>query len=225
MAHKYYMLVASLPYLAPFERLERLPITRLKLEQRLSALRPDHAADFAAAERVVVWQRDESGKTDADVLARFRHALETIGSPSLRAFVTFRMDMRTVVAGLRRRHAGEPAPTADEPWGTQPRADFVRHHWDKPDFGLGTRYRWIGEAARLLGERDALGLERLLMSVVWTRLGHAAESDPFGFEAVFAFAFKWDIASRWLSYQPAAAATRFGELVTNALGEHHESFA
>ena len=56
------------------------------------------------------------------------------------------------------------------------------------------------------------------MSVVWTRLGHVAESAPFGFEAVFAFAFKWDIATRWLSYQPAAAATRFGELVKNALG-------
>ena len=54
MAHQYYMLVASLPYLEPFERMERLPLTRLRLEQRLSALRPDHAADYAAAERVVV---------------------------------------------------------------------------------------------------------------------------------------------------------------------------
>ena len=176
-------------------------------------------------ERLVEWQRQEPGKTDADVVARYRHALEVIRSPSLRAFVTFRMDQRTIVAGLRRRHAGEPVPGTDEVFGTQPRADWIRHNWDKPDFGLGTRHPWVGEAARLLGERDALGLERLQMNIVWTRLGHVAESDPFGFEAILAFVFKWDIASRWLSYQPAAAATRFGELVTNALGEHHELFA
>ena len=225
VTHRYYTLVASLPYLEHFERLERNPITRLRLDQRLSSLRLDHGNELEEAERLVEWHREAPGKTDADVVERFRHALAVIETPSLHAFVSLRMEQRTVMAGLRRRQRGEPAPAAHEVWGTEPRAAWVRTHWDQPDFGLATHYPWVGEAARLVRERNALGLERLLMNIVWTRLGHIVESDPFGFEAVFAFVFKWDIASRWLSYQPASAAKRFGELVMNALGEHDAQFA
>ncbi len=46
----YYDLVASLPHLPHFERAERLPITRLRLDQRLRLLKPAHADQLARAQ-------------------------------------------------------------------------------------------------------------------------------------------------------------------------------
>lgn len=125
------------------------------------------------------------------------------------------------MAGLRRRLRGAPPPT-DTAWGVRARADWIRQHWDAPDFGLGGRYPWIKEAARLLESRTALELERLLMNVMWRRLSRAADEQPFGFQSVFSFAFKWDIVHRWLSYQADAAVERFQELVTEGMREYQE---
>ena len=72
---------------------------------------------------------------------------------------------------------------------------------------------------------DALGLERLLMDVVWRRLERIAETRPFGFEEVFAYVFRWDIAARWLAYGVDGAIARFDELVAEGMREHRQIFA
>ena len=62
----YYDLVASLPYLPHFERAERLPITRLRLDQRLRLLKPAHADQLARAQSLVRWRPERLlGTTDA----------------------------------------------------------------------------------------------------------------------------------------------------------------
>ena len=218
----YYMLVASLPRLEPFERAERLPINRERLEQRLRNLDSDHAKQLAEAQSLVEWRQQPIGRTDAEAVALYQRVMSRLSHPALSAFVAFRMDQRTVMAGLRRRHRGDSAPMAGEVWGFPPRADWVRRHWEAPDFNLSAHYPWINEARRLLEARSALQLERLLMNVVWERLGRVADVRPFGFEAVFTFAFKWDIVNRWLTYQAEAAIERFSELVTEGLREYQQ---
>ena len=53
---EYITLVSSLPYLPPFEKAERSPITRLRLEQRLHSLEADDAKQLAIAEALVSWR-------------------------------------------------------------------------------------------------------------------------------------------------------------------------
>jgi len=224
MARSYYMLVASLPRLVHFERAERMPINRQRLEQRLRNLDPSHAGQLSEASRLVEWRQQPAGRTDTEAVELYRRVTSRLTHPVLRAFVEFRMDQRTVMAGLRRRQAGDPAPPAGETWGIPPRADWVRRHWEAPDFNLGGHYPWINEARRLLEARSALELERLLMNVVWQRLGRVADTRPFGFESVFAFSFKWDILNRWLSYQAEAAVERFRELVTEGMREYQKQY-
>ena len=77
----------------------------------------------------------------------------------------------------------------------------------------------------MLEAGDALGLERLLMDAVWTRLGRIADRSPFGFEPVIAFVFRWDILQRWLSYNAELAKTRFQELVAEVTREQQQLFA
>jgi hypothetical protein len=69
-----------------------------------------------------------------------------------------------------------------------------------------------------------LELERLLMTVVWNTVDRTAQTDPFGFDVVLAYLFKWDIVKRWLSYERAAARERFDELVTEVMGERGRLF-
>jgi hypothetical protein len=84
---EYITLVSSLPYLPPFEKAERSPITRLRLEQRLHSLEADDAKQLAIAEALVSWRLSlAKPKTDKEMVLRCRVALQTITQPALREF-------------------------------------------------------------------------------------------------------------------------------------------
>ncbi len=213
MASEYYTLIASLPHLPRFEKAERLPISRLKLEQRLRMLDPEDAEQLARAEALASWQMTlAKPRTDTDMVARYQEALPLM-QPVLREFLEFRFGLQTLVAALRRRLAGLPVPARGEAWGTGPWLSTIERHWDEPDFGLSKVNGWLPETRGYLERQDALALERRLMTVVWDWLSRIAEGNPFGFEAVLSYVFRWDLLRAWLARDPAAAKTRFQALI------------
>jgi hypothetical protein len=214
-ADNYITLVVSLPYLPPFEKAERLPITRLRLQQRLNILSADHAQQLANAEALISWRPTLlKPKSDKDMAARYRVLLQNTTHPLLRDFVAFRIDQQTVVAALRLREAGLEAETFAQLAGLNRWTRHIVAHWNDADFQLSFMYPWLPEALRLLKARDACGLDRLLMTVVWQRLSRMSDSNPFGFEAVFAFVFKWDMLQAWFARDPIKAKSRFQEIIT-----------
>jgi len=214
MAASYLTLVASLPYLPPFERAERSPITRLRLEQRLHILEADDARQLAKAEALVSWRMSlAKPKTDTEMVQRYRAVLREISHPALREFIEFRMDQQTILAGLRQRNAGLDPSCLTGIAGASRWAGFIASHWDDPDFKLAKIYPWIPEARSFLEANDAQALDRLLMDIIWRRLSRMAESNSFGFEAVFAFVFKWDILQAWLARDASNAKSRFQDLI------------
>ena len=201
MGTAYYTLVGSLP---------RLPISRLKLEQRLRMLSPGDAEELARAEALAGWQMSlAKPRTDAAMAERCREALETTRQPALREYLEFRFGLQTLVAALRLRKAGFPVPKGNPFWGIGPEIATVLRHWDEPDFRLVRQHPWLPEARGLLDNPDARILERLLMAVLWQRLARIAESDPFGFGEVVAFVFRWDLLRACVARDPAAAKARF----------------
>ena len=221
----YYTLVASLPRLSHFETAAWLPLSRKRLDQRLSMLSLEDAQQLRLAENLVEWQRQPITRTNEQVAEQYRKFMPNIADPSLREFVEYRMAQRSALVALRRRRLGLPAPEADQVWGVGPWLTLTVTAWDREDLGLGHLLPWIGEAARLLEIGDAMQLERLLMDAVWTRLGRIAERSPFGFEPVIAFVFRWDILQRWLSYNAESGKTRFQELVVEVTREQQKLFA
>jgi hypothetical protein len=221
----YYTLVTSLPQLPHFEAAVWLPLSRKRLDQRLSMLTLEDGRQLRFAENLVEWQRQPITRTDAQVAEQYRRLMPNIPDPSLREFVEYRMAQRTALVALRRRRLGLGAPDAGEVWGVGPWLKLTASAWDREDLGLGHLLPWIGEAARLLEIGDAMRLERLLMDAVWTRLGRIAERSPFGFEPVIAFVFRWDILQRWLSYNAESGKTRFQELVAEVTREQQQLFA
>src|SRR6476659_2913131 len=112
----YYDLIASLPYLPHFEREERLPITRLRLEQRLALLRPDHAEQLARARALIPWRPQRLLDPREDELAAdYSAMMDSPIEPGLKEYIAFRMDQQTVLAALRMKQEGLGLPSGV--WG------------------------------------------------------------------------------------------------------------
>jgi hypothetical protein len=222
---QYIALLASLPPLPRFDRAERLPINEDRLAVRLRMLEGE---DMAMVERVasfLAWQRQPVERTDAQVVTIFKEIVPVASeNPSLMAMIEFRMTERTIMAALRRRHRGMSAPTPGEEWGVGSWVQHIERNWEDPDFKLGKILPWVPQARQYLEAGETLALERLLMTLVWQRVDRLTENDPFGFEDVLAYLFKWDILQRWLSYDRDAARVRFDNLLTEVIGEQNRLF-
>lgn len=209
----YYTVVASLPHLHYFATAERLPVSRLRLEQRLRMLNADEAEQIFKAESLVGW-RPAVGKlrSGGNTAAHYKRALQSIIQPALREFVEYRLDMQTVLAALRMRQAGlEPQQIPG--WELGRWVKPIEAHWGAADFHLGKVYPWLPEANNYLSTANAMALDRLLMETVWRKLSRLGDVNPFGFEAITAFVFKWDILQAWLLRDAGAAKQRFQILI------------
>lgn len=219
MGTRYYMLVSSLPHLPHFLRADRLPINPQRLLWRRACLTERDAADLKLALDLLHWPRHKAAELDAQVDAQYRHAMSHIHDVALRGFVDDTMGQRSVLAALRRKARQMPAPSAEERCGVGRWELILRDRWEREDFGLSSLFPWLSRAKAFLAEGQALELEKLQMEVTWAGASRIADADPFGFQAVFAYVFKWDVLSRWLSHNAGKAAERFTKLVEEVIHE------
>lgn len=209
----YFTLIGSLPHLPAPDRAERLPINRQRLLPRFAMLDERETRDLALAGDLLFWERSAAFESDAEVNRRTTWSLREISHPGLRRFVEYWMELRTVLAALRRQARGMGATSEGETWGVGPRALWIERNWDQPDYRLGAVHPWIGEARELLAAGRAEELQRLETDLLWKYLSRVAEPDPFSFDAVYAYRFKWYLLDRWLARDPEAATERFRHLV------------
>ncbi len=222
MNRRYYQLLASLPALPDFRRAKLLPMSRRRLEERLQLLHPEDFEELMRAERLVSWQRQPVSRTTGQVVAMYDEVLAKSRNQELRSLVNFRMNMRTVTVALRLRRRGRSAPSGL--WGTGPYVRIIETRWTEEAFGLGAVFPWISNAQASLERGDAMELEKLLMDQSWKKLSQISDRYPFRFEQVFAFAYKWDILHRWLSYDAVKARERFEELRLEVTSDHQALF-
>jgi hypothetical protein len=220
----YFTLLASLPPLPRFDRTERLPISRERLVQRLKMLTPDDAQLYDLAAEFLAWQRQTATRTDQEMITNFKKMEEHIAQPKLRFIFDFPIDQRTIMAALRRRYRGLPAPAPGEPWGVGRYVNHIERNWDHPHFKLSALFPWIVQARTLLEAGETLALERLLKNALWDHVDRLVPAYEFGFSAVLIYIIKWDILDLWLSYNIEDAKVRFEELVTEVTHEQPKIF-
>lgn len=215
---EYVMLMASLPALGPMLVARHAPINRVRLQERLRhQLRPEHRAQLNAMSRLLAWSRLPLMGTDGELVRQAQELIPTLTSPTLAKLVHERLEIRTLVAALRRRHAGHEAPIAEADWGY---GRFVRRialAWHEPDFSMRRRFPWVDAARECLEKEEAQGLERILLEAAWRSADRFAAEHIFDFEAVALYVVRWHLLSRWTKYDAEAAAARCGELVADAL--------
>lgn len=215
----YYTLIASLPPLPRFDQSARLPISRERLESRRRMLDPEDEALLERAVAFLAWERDPATRTDQDRAHDFKRLAEMSDHAGLWALLEFPVNQRTIMAALRRRYLGRPAPAAGEPWGAGLLVRHIVKNWDDANFKLGALHPWISEAQGHLEAGKALALERLLLNLLWDRLARSPHARDFTLEAFLLYLLKWDIVQRWLSYSGEGAVARFEELVMEVTGE------
>ena len=211
----YEMLMASLPAIGLLSE-KAPPINAARLAERLKLLSEDDWAEMEVIRSILGWAHIDIGNDDAAFLERLGRVLAQVRSPDLRAALSERMEIRTTVAALRRRHAGLEAPGPGEPWGWGRHVERIRANWGQPDFGLARTYPWIVAAKERLERGDSAGLERLVLEAAWRSIDRHAFGHEFDFEAVALYVARWSLADRWSRYDAEAAAARFAELLEAA---------
>jgi hypothetical protein len=189
----------------------------------LSLLHVEDLEELMRAERLISWHRQPVSRTTEEIVAMYDEVVAHNRTRELRNVVDFRMNMRTVMVALRLRRQGKAAPSGR--WGTGPYTRIIESRWAEAEFGLGAVFPWISEAQAFLDQGDAMELEKLIMGQSWKKLSQISDAHPFGFEQVFAFAYKWDILHRWLSYDAEMARDRFEELLLEVTSDHQNLFA
>ncbi len=211
----YYTLIASLPSLPPDFDVERTPITRPRLKERLDMLHPQDARVVQQVTAFLAWDRQPLDRTDEEVIDRYDRLMAEISNPLVCEVVETRMDTRTISSGLRRRRAGMPPPTGVGKW-----VNHIRQHYKHPEFNLQGRYSWIGPLDRMLHQGDAMGAQRLLFSVNYRLWSRMAERYTFSFEAVILYLARWEIIDRWTTRDAEKGRARFEQLITETLGDY-----
>ncbi|WP_226688626.1 hypothetical protein [Ruegeria arenilitoris] len=211
----YIALISSLPGSERLFVAKQPPLSRLRLDRRLTALTPEDARVLKVLEHALNWGDYDIGVTDAQAIGRCNEALHDISQPTLRKMLIERMDLRTVVAALRLRKQGVSPPAGS--FGMGRWARHIPASWNDPSFRLEGPMPWIKEAQQLLDAADPLGLERLLLSVSHKQLKRHAARHYFDFEAVVIYVLIWNIFDRWAQSNAQEAAKRFEHLAQQAM--------
>jgi hypothetical protein len=167
--------------------------------------------------RFLEWSPQSPATADAAIVRRYEELLHTLRSPLSRTVLKANMNMRMVMAALRRRRHGlGPPPVGIGQWFGQ-----IRRHFQQPDFALGHVLPWLVPFDQLLEHDDVLTLYQRLLGETWSFLRRLEQDcDMFSFEAVVLYIARWDIMRRWQELEPERGRKIFEALVTEAIGEH-----
>lgn len=216
--HQYISLVTSLPHLGEMFTRKEVPISQFRLKQRLSMLEDGHMRLLRELVEITAWAGVAKYDEDLQVIARARQVMEDLKEyPDLQHLVGTRMETRTLIAALRRRHKGQEAAGDIASWGYGRWCSRIRASWSDPSFGLGHFMPWIAEAHRLMRAGDHIAVERLTLTEVFRQLDHFGALHEFDFEAVAIYVLRWVIVERWSRYGEDEARTRLQALVSAAL--------
>jgi len=221
LSTNYYTLIGSLPALPQsFEQAERVPISPLKLDERLKMLEPRDARVVDAMSDFLVWERQPLERSDAEIVRRYATLLEEVDDRFAQELIRNTMAARTVLAGLRCRRL-----KLDPPKGVLPLAAQIARNWNHPDFRLGIQFPWILDVDRQLNGDDPFDLERTRIEIGWRQLKQLSEQYYFSFEAVLLYLMRWELVYRWTRRDSEAGHAKFETLVTDAMGDFAQMFA
>nr|WP_145924022.1 hypothetical protein [Halomonas elongata] len=211
-AYRYTTLLTSLPHLpAPFQH-QRLPISRVRLEQRLGLLTEEDRGWIERLERLVVPYRLGQFGDDVALLResqRLLARLDASGRPH--RWLEWWMTLNGMTAALRLRQRGGIAP------GTLAELPAVGRQlirqWSHPLFRLENRLPWLETLATQVGRERAEVLEHALIDIAWAYFSRQRAEHPYGLEDVMLYLYRWWLLERAMPRNAGEARERFTQWV------------
>jgi hypothetical protein len=103
----YIMLMASLPPLGDLFGQQQTPFTEVQLRHRLRFLTDQDSKTLSQVEQLVRRSKQPADWTDGQIVRSTKALLPHLKSETLKQAVEFVINLRTIVAALRRRKLGE----------------------------------------------------------------------------------------------------------------------
>ena len=214
--YKYAMLLTSLPaHKINLFLSEQKTLSRIQLNKRLTLLDDNDKSDLERIETLLHWSQ-QLKKVDEDIIEQAQQLIVLIENPFLQQSVIWRLELRMIMAALRKRHQGYDCPEKNS-LGFGRWHFFIQKNWQEVDFGIGQQLPWLLKAQQYLVENQPLELEKLLLELIWTHYTQTGNLHYFDFEAVVIYVLRWNVINRWVSYDKEKALLRFDALVDSSL--------
>lgn len=215
----YVDLLCSLPYLEnPFIR-KRPPITAVQFRKRLNMLDYESREVIQKLADTFYWGRLGLDEKDENLVRQATRLIDQLDEPDMRSWQLWRMDLRTIMAALRRRKQKQSAPDAKTLWGYGRYVSHIANNWNHPTFKLESRFPWLAKAKELLEQEDSYELEKHLLSTEWDYYSRLQADEQYSLSDVWLYAMKWDLVDRWCRYNTDLAKVHFEQLVHTGLEE------
>jgi Protein of unknown function (DUF2764) len=219
------MLMASLPPLGDLFGQQQTPLTEIQLQHRLRFLREEDSRTLSHIEQLVRRSKQPPDWSDAQFVISAKALLAQLRCRTLKQAVEFVINLRTIVAALRRRRLGQNSPPAQSEWGYSPWIKRIERHWTEPDFGLGSVVPWLPEARRFWDDDDSVELERVILVESWKQFSRLSNGHYFDFPAVVLYVLRWSLINRRVNYDREIAHKRFNSLIDDGIGKFNQLFS
>lgn len=211
--YKYTMLMASLPpHRCDLFETKQTPISQIQLDKRLQWLEPQDAADLAKIQSLLYWSKVENA-SDQAFIEHAMSLMEQLHNDFFRQVICWRLEVRTLIAALRKRHQGQKNAPEKQELGFGRWRLFIGNNWQQVDFGIGRQLPWLEQANTLIETEDSLALEMFLLNLVWRHYEQLGNGHYFDFEAVILYVLRWDVINRWNHYHQQQAVQRFSTII------------
>lgn len=210
---KYTLLLSSLPQQPlSFINAKQTPVSRIQLDKRLALLSSEDADELDRIESMLHWSKIMDDNDQA-IVKNTLQLLSLISHPVLHHIVSWRLELRTILSALRKRQAGKSPTSAEVFYGFGKWPELIKKNWHEQDFGIAHLAPWLPEANELFEAGESLELEKFMLNLVWQYYARIGNDHYFDFVAVVIYVLRWDLISRWSSYDRDEAKLRFDELV------------
>ncbi|MCY4177649.1 MAG: DUF2764 family protein [Endozoicomonadaceae bacterium] len=223
MTSDYYTLLTSLPYMKSLFGSRRTPISRYQLNKRLSMLSEDDRKILTQIELLLFWEYPDN--TEEQQLIRLANeTVAAIQSDSLRDFVIYELNRRTLIMAVRLKLAGAPMPTKPC-WSYGTYCGYMQNNWGSPSLGLHNTFPEISQITEAMSNNETLKVEKIILQSMWKHASKLSMRHHFDFESVVVYLVRWNLIHNFVSQNKAEAATRFNELVNKELKDFDTSLS
>ncbi|MAU00984.1 MAG: hypothetical protein CL608_27885 [Anaerolineaceae bacterium] len=191
---------------------ERVPISRIRLQERLKMLGDGDKNTVEQVQRFLLWDRQQPERTDDEVQMEYDRLMNSVSNKLVRDIINHRIDVRTITCALRRRRLG-----LDPPSGVGQYVEHIRKHWRAPDFRLAREHPWIPRVREGLAAKQTLNVERELLRATWNHWVKLADQFYFSFETVLLYLARWEIVDRWTRLDESAGRQKFDQFLAQTL--------
>ena len=217
----YTALLCSLPHLVDPFQYQRQSISLVQLQKRMNMLSYDDYVWLNKVRHLFYWGGIKLDQDEATLVKQANRLMDDLNDSDIKSWLLWRMDIRSILAAMRRRKEGQSAPK-DILWAYGNYIHHIQRNWESPCFKLESRYPFLTEIEKHFQTSESYQLERCLLKAIWHFYSTRKPKKANGFSSVMLYVMKWDLIDRWRQYDKEIGAERFNELVSACLPKELE---